>query len=53
MDEMKEKINWLSNHLNYYKKKSQESLIEKKKASLPLDKAVIKVAHDLLSPQQR
>lgn len=53
MDEMKEKINRLSNHLNYCKKKSQEFLVDKKKASLPLDEAIIKVVHDLLSFQQR
>jgi hypothetical protein len=47
-------VSKLSNHLNYYyKKKSDGDHEKRRRESLPLDQAVIKVVGDLVQSQQR
>jgi len=47
-------VSKLSNHLNYYyKKKSDVDHEKRRRESLPLDQAVIKVVGDLVQSQQR
>ncbi len=53
IDKVKEKVSKLSNHLNFYKKTSDEDHEKRKRESLLLDQAVMKVVSDLVLSQQR
>ncbi len=51
LKEMRQKVYSPSNHLNYYRKKKEES--EKEQQSLPLDKAVVREITKLTHSRQR